>query len=63
MEVGRAIVNYSSAEIVRIKGLQSTEILGVLGYADSDYVAQRENVSLVKRERPSRPVTPGAGAA
>lgn len=59
MEVGRALVNYSAAEIVRIKGLRSTEIGGVLGYADSEYVALRENVSLTKREK-SRPVTPSA---
>ena len=57
MEVGRALVNYSATEIARIKGLQSTEIHGVLGYADSEYVALRENVSLTRKE-PSRPVTP-----
>ena len=55
VEVGRALVNYSSAEIARIKGLQSTEIQSVLGYADSEYVALRENISLAKT---SRPVTP-----
>ena len=59
IEVGRALVNYSAAEIARIKGMRSTEIGGVLGYADSEYVALRENVSLTKRER-SRPVTPSA---
>ena len=59
LEVGRALVNYSAAEIVRIKGLKSGEIGGVLGYADSEYVALRENVSLTKREKSSRPVTPG----
>ncbi|KAL6717053.1 Glutamate 5-kinase [Lecanora helva] len=59
MEIGRALVNYSAAEITRIKGLKSTEIEGVLGYADSGYVAVRENVSLTKREKGSRPVTPG----
>lgn len=58
VEVGRALVNYSAAEIARIKGLQSTEILGVLGYADSEYVAPRMNVSLFKREKTSRPATP-----
>lgn len=65
LEVGRALVNYSAAEIMRIKGLQSTEIHGVLGFADSEYVALRENVSLVRREKSSRPVTPslGGGAA
>ncbi|KAI4207020.1 MAG: hypothetical protein LQ348_000707 [Seirophora lacunosa] len=59
-EVGRALVNYSAAEIVRIKGLQSTQIQGVLGYADSEYVALRENVSLVRRGEKgnNRPVTP-----
>lgn len=59
MEVGRALVNYSAAEIMRIKGMRSTEIGGILGYADSEYVALRENVSLIKREK-SRPVTPSA---
>ena len=58
IEVGRALVNYSANEIRRIKGLQSTEIHRVLGYADSEYVALRQNVSLLKRERPSRPITP-----
>lgn len=44
-EVGRALVNYSATEIMRIKGLKSTEIVNVLGYADSEYVAHRENIS------------------
>jgi len=47
-EVGRALVTYSATEIRRIKGLRSAEIQGVLGYADSEYVALRENISLVK---------------
>jgi glutamate 5-kinase len=55
-EVGRALVNYSAAEIARIKGFRSSEIQGLLGYADSEYVALRENISFFKRE--SRPVTP-----
>ena len=59
-EVGRALVNYSAAEIARIKGLQSTEIGAVLGYADTEYVAFRENISLT-REKSSRPVTPSPG--
>jgi len=56
IEVGRALVNYSAAEIARIKGVRSAEIQGLLGYADSEYVALRENISFFKRE--SRPVTP-----
>ena len=59
-EVGRALVNYSSVEVARIMGLQSTEIHNVLGYADSEYVALRENISLMKRDKVSRPVTPGS---
>jgi len=59
VEVGRALVNYSSGEIMRIKGLQSGGIEKVLGYADSEYVALRENISLSVRA--SRPVSPGIG--
>ena len=56
-EVGRAVVNYSSTEVARIKGLRSGEIMEVLGYADSEYVALRENVSLFGIDK-SRPETP-----
>jgi glutamate 5-kinase len=55
-EVGRALVNYSAAEINRIRGLKSSEIHDVLGYADSEYVAHRQNVALFKDN--SRPTTP-----
>ncbi|KAL2136575.1 hypothetical protein VTI74DRAFT_2880 [Chaetomium olivicolor] len=61
LEVGRALTNYSSAEIARIKGHQSTEIEKLLGYADSEYVAQRESISFfagVPGARESRPATP-----
>ena len=57
IEVGRALVNYSAAEIARIKGVRSSEIQGLLGYADSEYVALRENISFFQKEI-SRPVTP-----
>jgi glutamate 5-kinase len=59
-EVGRALVNYSAAEIARIKGVRSSEIQGLLGYADSEYVALRENISFYQKE--SRPVTPSLEA-
>jgi glutamate 5-kinase len=55
-EVGRALVNYSAAEIKRIRGVKSTEIHGVLGYADSEYIALRENIAFGNRQ--SRPTTP-----
>ena len=56
-EVGRALSNYSTSEVKRIKGRRSSQIAEVLGYADSEYVAVRENVALLGIER-SRPVTP-----
>lgn len=56
-EIGRAVVNYSSEQVARIKGLRSIEIARVLGYADSEYVAYRENVSL-SSDHKSRPETP-----
>ncbi|KAF2113475.1 glutamate 5-kinase-like protein [Lophiotrema nucula] len=59
-EIGRAIVNYSAHEIKRIKGLQSKYIHDTLGYADSEYVALRENIAIMGLER-SRPSTPSFG--
>ena len=59
LEVGRALVNYSAAEIKRIRGLRSTEIRDVLGYADSEYVALRENIAFFKDR--SRPTSPSLG--
>jgi glutamate 5-kinase len=56
-EIGRAVVNYSATEIRRIKGLHSTQIREALGYADSEYVALRENIAFFGSER-SRPSTP-----
>jgi glutamate 5-kinase len=50
-------VNYSATEIRRIKGLHSTQISEALGYADSEYVALRENIAFFGGER-SRPSTP-----
>ena len=58
IEVGRALVNYSSAEVSRIKGVRSTEIENLLGYAESDYIALRENISLMKTGKGSGGVTP-----
>ena len=56
-EVGRALVNYSAAEIKRVRGVRSSQIAEIIGYADSEYVALRESIALFKKEG-SRPVTP-----
>ncbi|RYP90402.1 hypothetical protein DL770_003486 [Monosporascus sp. CRB-9-2] len=61
VEVGRALVNYAAAEIARIKGHRSTQIGALLGYADTEYVAYRENISLFRRE--SRPASPAPAPA
>ncbi|KAH8157710.1 hypothetical protein CIB48_g10537 [Xylaria polymorpha] len=61
VEVGRALVNYAAPEIARIKGHRSAKIGELLGYADSEYVAHRENISLFRRE--SRPVSPALDVA
>ncbi|GAB7351157.1 hypothetical protein MBLNU459_g1609t1 [Dothideomycetes sp. NU459] len=61
IEVGRALVNYSAAEIRQIRGHKSTDIHGILGYADSEYVALRENIAFTKQE--SRPATPSRMSA
>ncbi|KAI0093818.1 Aspartate/glutamate/uridylate kinase [Irpex rosettiformis] len=39
-EVGRGLANYNSAQIERVKGLKSSNIVHVLGYADSEYVVE-----------------------
>lgn len=56
VEVGRALVNYAAAEIRRIRGLKSSEIADVLGYADSEYVALRENIAFLRESRPGTPM-------
>ncbi|KAI9671129.1 MAG: hypothetical protein M1831_005215 [Alyxoria varia] len=59
-DVARAVVNYSASEVRLIAGLKSTEIVSVLGYADSEYVALRENIAIVGAgERPPTPVPTG----
>lgn len=47
--IGRALVNYASFEIDRIKGQHSNDIEQLLGYADSEYVAFRDNMGFFKR--------------
>ncbi|CAN6650435.1 glutamate 5-kinase [Trichomonascus vanleenenianus] len=51
LKIGRALVNYSSNEIERIRGLQSEDIEGRLGYADSEYIAYRDNMAFIVGKR------------
>ncbi|KAF8177642.1 glutamate 5-kinase [Pholiota molesta] len=44
IEVGRGLANYNSAQILAVKGLNSSLLPQVLGYADSEYVV--ENITI-----------------
>jgi len=44
VEVGRGLANYNSAQINTVKGVNSSNIYQLLGYADSDYVV--ENITI-----------------
>ncbi|KAJ7503067.1 glutamate 5-kinase [Mycena galericulata] len=44
IEVGRGLANYNSAQILKVKGLNSSYIPQMLGYADSEYVV--ENITI-----------------
>ncbi|QRW15363.1 amino acid kinase family [Ceratobasidium sp. AG-Ba] len=44
IEVGRGLANYNSAEITKIMGQKSSQIVNLLGYADSEYVV--ENITI-----------------
>ncbi|KAI0046925.1 glutamate 5-kinase [Auriscalpium vulgare] len=43
-EVGRGLANYNSAQIAKVKGLNSSHLPQLLGYADSEYVV--ENITI-----------------
>lgn len=53
VEVGHCRVNYTANEIRLIKGHKSNQIESILGYADSEYVAHRDNLAFP-------PVTPSS---
>jgi glutamate 5-kinase len=44
--VGKGLVNYSSADIRKIKGLKSNQIKNRLGYKPYDYVIHRDNLAV-----------------
>ena len=48
-DIGRALVNYSASEIGRIMGKKSSEIMTILGYADGEYIAHRDNMVFIPR--------------
>jgi glutamate 5-kinase len=48
-EIGRGLVNYSSSELEKIKGVPAKEIEGVLGYKHFDEVIHRDDLVLFER--------------
>ena len=46
-EFARGLVNYSSKELSEIKGLNTKEIEGILGYKYTDEVIHRDNLVLM----------------
>lgn len=46
-EIARGLINYTSDEVSKIKGLKSTEIDKVLGYKNYDEVVHRDNLVVI----------------
>ena len=46
-EVAKGLVNFSSAEVSKIKGAKTAEIAGILGYKDYDEVIHRDNLVIL----------------
>ena len=46
-EIARGIVNYTSLEIARIQGAQSSAIMDILGYCETEEVVHRNNLALL----------------
>lgn len=46
-EIARGLTNYSSEELLRIKGLKTGEVRKVLGYKEYDEIVHRDNLVLV----------------
>ena len=47
IEFGRGLVNYPAADVVRVKGRRSAEIVRVLGYKLADEIVHRDNFVLL----------------
>jgi glutamate 5-kinase len=56
--VGKGLVNYTSAEIQRLVGVQSKEIRDILGYMDSDFIIHRDNIAITNEALRKSVVSP-----
>jgi glutamate 5-kinase len=48
VEIGKGIVNYTSSEVERVKGLHSHDIARILGYQDAECIVHRDNLVITK---------------
>ena len=48
--IAAGLTNYSSANIEKIKGCRSSEIINILGFTDSDEIIHRDNLVLLDEE-------------
>jgi glutamate 5-kinase len=46
-ELARGLANYSSRDIMRIKGARTSELESILGRKDYDEIIHRDNMALV----------------
>jgi glutamate 5-kinase len=53
IEFGRGLVNYPAADVLRVKGRRSAEIIRVLGYKLADEIVHRDNFVLLDESRTS----------
>jgi glutamate 5-kinase len=53
--IAAGLTNYSSADIDKIKGRRSSEIMNILGFNDSDEVIHRDNLVLLDEEHNNWP--------
>jgi len=53
IEFGRGLVNYPAADVLRLKGRRSAEIIRVLGYKLADEIIHRDNFVLLDENRTS----------
>mgnify|MGYP006275899787 CR=1 FL=1 len=51
-EFARGLANYPAADLHRIAGLKTERIVEVLGYCPYDEVVHRDNLAVIRRDRP-----------
>ena len=53
----RGLVNYTAADLERIQGLQTEQVLEILGVCACDEVINRDDLAVIRRDEPALPTT------